>query len=105
MIEDVFRSARSARRVRSCLLAPTFEDLIAYLAERGYPAMTIHKYVVALEDATRLDLCPLTVRHRPRLPPHDGGRWPIGSRRLWPDGYVRCAEGELHMKPVLAPKT
>jgi len=49
MIEDVFRSARSARRVRSCLLASAFEDLVAHLTERGYPALTIHRYVVALE--------------------------------------------------------
>jgi integrase/recombinase XerD len=49
MIEDVFRSARSTRRLRSCLLAPDFEDLVAYLVKRGYPAQTIRRYVVALE--------------------------------------------------------
>ena len=49
MIEDVFCSAHSARRVRTCLLAPAFEDLVVCLLERGYPALTIRRYIVALE--------------------------------------------------------
>jgi hypothetical protein len=55
MIEDIFRSARSSRRVRSCLLASAFEDLVAYLVKRGYPAQTIRRYVTSRLAPSRQD--------------------------------------------------
>ena len=49
MIEQVFRSARVVRRLRGSQLRPAFDDLIAYLSERGHPASTIQQYVQGAE--------------------------------------------------------
>ncbi len=49
MIEQIFRSGRVVRRVRSRALGPALEDLVEYLLGRGYSKLTIQRYVGALE--------------------------------------------------------
>jgi site-specific recombinase XerD len=49
MIEHVFRSARVVRRLRGSQLGSAFDDLVAYLSERGHAASTIRQYVQGVE--------------------------------------------------------
>lgn len=49
MIEHVFRSARVVRRLRGSQLGVAFDDLVAYLSDRGHPASTIQQYVQGVE--------------------------------------------------------
>ncbi len=49
MIEDVFRSARVVHRLRGSRLGSAFDDLVAYLSERGHPPSTIQQYVQGVE--------------------------------------------------------
>ena len=49
MIEQIFRSGRVVRRLRSRALGPALEDLVEYLLGRGYSKLTIQRYVGALE--------------------------------------------------------
>jgi integrase len=49
MIEKVFRSARVLRRLRGSRLGGAFDELVAYLVERGHPPSTIQPYVQAVE--------------------------------------------------------
>lgn len=53
MIEQAFRSARVVRRLRSTLLGPAFDDLVAYLSDRGHAVGTIQVYVQAVEHFDR----------------------------------------------------
>jgi integrase/recombinase XerD len=49
MIEHVFRSVRVVRRLRGRRLGSAFDDLVAYLSERGHSASTIQQYVQGVE--------------------------------------------------------
>jgi site-specific recombinase XerD len=49
MNEQVFCSARVIRRLRASNLGASFDDLIAYLVERGHPVSTIQQYVQSVE--------------------------------------------------------
>lgn len=49
MIEQAFRSTRVARRLQGSLLGVGFDDLVAYLVERGHPVSTIQVYVQSAE--------------------------------------------------------
>ena len=49
MIEHVFCSARVVRRLRGSQLGLAFDDLVAYLSERGHAASTIRQYVQGVE--------------------------------------------------------
>jgi site-specific recombinase XerD len=49
MIELVFRSAHVVRRLRGRKLGAAFDDLVAYLSERGHPPSTVRQYVQGVE--------------------------------------------------------
>jgi site-specific recombinase XerD len=49
MLEKAFRSKRVVRRLRGSRLGAAFDDLVAYLIERGYTTKTIRLYVQAAE--------------------------------------------------------
>ena len=49
MIEIVFRSTHVVRRLRGSKLGPAFDDLVAYLSERGHPPSTVRQYVQGVQ--------------------------------------------------------
>ena len=49
MIEDIFRSARVAQRLRRSLLGSAFDDLVSYLVKRGHTPATIQLYIQGVE--------------------------------------------------------